>query len=139
MTSKLNKTPLINDGIQSNAYLKDTQIDEQFLETKDFFFQICKSISSVLTSCILSQKRLREPVFNMFYTFVDTEYTPLHQQRKQSIDSNKSLIDRMTYSNMLDSVVHKTFRRQAYSTLSSFLDMLKRSESLKQVPRIAEL
>lgn len=37
----------------------------------------------------------------------------------------------MTHSNMMDSDTNKAFRRQSYSTLSSFFDMFKRSESLR--------
>ena len=37
-TSKLSKTQLVNEGIQSQSYLKDTVLEEQFLETKDFFY-----------------------------------------------------------------------------------------------------
>lgn len=40
---------------------------------------------------------------------------------------------------MLDSNSHRAYRRQAYSTLSSYLDTFKRSGSLRQVPRIGEL
>lgn len=74
----------------------------------------------------------------MFYTFVEKEYAPLHKLKETNLDKSKTIIDRMTYANMLDSMVHKGFKRQAYSTLSSYFDMFKRSESLRQVPMIGD-
>lgn len=38
LSDNLNKTRLSEDSIQANAYLKDTRVDELFLEVKDFFF-----------------------------------------------------------------------------------------------------
>jgi hypothetical protein len=72
----------------------------------------------------------------MFFEFIECEYQPLHQSKE--IKETRSLVDRMLFANMLDSDSHKAFRRQAFSTMSSFLDMFRRSDGLRQVPRIAE-
>lgn len=98
---------------------------------------MCRSLASVLGPCILPHKNLRESLFEMFYDFVDLEYKPLHQQK--SAASGQSLVDRLTFSNMLDSESYKAFRRQAYSTLAGFLDTFKHCGTLRQVPRLQEL
>ncbi len=44
----------------------------------------------------------------------------------------------MTYANMMDSESFVKFRKQAYSKLYCYLEMLNRAESLKGIPRIDE-
>ena len=136
LLSSANKTRVSEDSLLHRAYMKDTTLNELFLEIKDFFYQLCRSISSVIGGTVLHQKKLRDPLFNVFYNFLDKEYLPLHQSK--GVGSG-TISERMVYANMLDSETHKAFRKQAYSTLSSFLDMLRRSDSLKGVPRLSEL
>jgi hypothetical protein len=76
--ANVNKSKLQGTDIVTQAYIKETQVDEQFIETKDFFYQVCRSVSGILGTCILPQKQLREPLFNMFYLFIEKEYVPLH-------------------------------------------------------------
>ena len=54
----LNKTPLsdmADDGqsIQAKAYYRETLLDEEYIETKDFFYQLCRCLGNALTPCIL--------------------------------------------------------------------------------------
>ena len=40
----------------------------------------------------------------------------------------------MTYANMVDSDEYKQYRRQAYSKLYCFLELLQKAESLRKIP-----
>ena len=48
-------------------------------------------------------------------------------------------MDRMTLSNMVDSEAFKAFRRQAYTKMYAFIELLTQAESLTKVPRVADL
>jgi hypothetical protein len=73
LMSNVDKTPIESTDILSNGYLKDTRLDETYLEVKDFFYQLTKALSGAL-STILPLKELREPVFDVFYGFIRHEY-----------------------------------------------------------------
>ena len=65
-------------SLATTAYMKETTLVETFIECKDFFYQMSKSLSGVLGACILPHKKLREPLFDLFYSFIDNEYVALH-------------------------------------------------------------
>lgn len=44
----------------------------------------------------------------------------------------------MTYANMVDSEEFKKYRRMAYSKLYCYLELLKGSDSLKEIPHREE-
>jgi hypothetical protein len=49
------------------------------------------------------------------------------------------MLDRMTFANMVDSEDYKKYRRQAYSKLYCFLELIQKAENLKKVTRLADL
>ena len=146
ISQNLNKTPLAATSIAAATYRSDCVIDGEFLEIKDMFYQVLQCFAGVLGSCILQQKNLREPFFNVFYEFLDKEYRVLLHKSKDvadRIDTHEDrpsyLLDRMTYANMLDSEGNRGHRRAAKIKMSNFLDVLKKADSLSQAPRIADL
>ena len=92
----------------------------------------------------MSSKSLREPIFDAFFSFIHLEYDNLFVRSNRekvssfSGSSDDALIDRMTQANVLDSESLKLYRRTAYSSLSSYLDLFRRADSLKQVPKIGD-
>lgn len=127
--SNLNKKPLEATDILSEAYLRDTKLDEDYLEVKDYFYQLTKSLSGALGT-ILPLKELREPIFDVFYGFIRHEYNQVFG-RKNLEGGSTDLIERMTQANVMDSDSMKLYRRTTYSCLSAYLELLKKASSLK--------
>jgi hypothetical protein len=127
--SKVDKTPMEATDILSEGYLKDTRLDETYLEVKDFFYQLTKAISGALTT-ILPLKELREPMFDVFYGFIRHEYNQVFSRKKLEGGST-DLIERMTQANVMDSDSMKLYRRTTYSSLAAYLELFKRANSLK--------
>jgi hypothetical protein len=73
--------------------------------------------------------------------FVSNEYKPSHSlglsQVRSSMREDHSLIHQMLAANV-DSEEKAKFKKQAYITLSNYFDMLKRADSLKQLPSIGD-
>ncbi len=44
----------------------------------------------------------------------------------------------MTYANMVDSEEYKKYRRQAYSKIYCFLEMLSKADNLRKINRLAD-
>ncbi|TNV87999.1 hypothetical protein FGO68_gene14880 [Halteria grandinella] len=117
------------------AYLSETKLEEDFMDVKDFFYNIAKSMCM---QTVFEDKKLRVKFFNeLFYPFIENEYTVLNfpQNTKKTGD----ILDRMTLSNMVDSEAFKSFRRQAYTKMYAFIELLTQSESLTKSPRVADL
>jgi hypothetical protein len=53
LISSANKTRVKDDSLLHRAYMKDTTLNELFLEIKDFFYQLCRSISTVIGGTVL--------------------------------------------------------------------------------------
>jgi hypothetical protein len=114
------------------------------LEAKDFHHQLGKCLAGALGTAIMPAKALREPIFDTFFTFIRLEYDVLFgRSNREKVSSGQGsgddrLIDRMTQANVMDSDLLKQYRRTAYSCLSSYLDLFRRGEGLKQVPKIGD-
>jgi hypothetical protein len=113
------------------------------LEAKDFFHQLGKCLAGSMSSAILPQKALREPVFEAFTSFIRYEYEILFQRKslakfESQGGANGRYIEKMTQANIMDSESMRTYRRTSYACLSSYLDLLRRADSLKQVPQIGD-
>lgn len=137
VNQNLNKSRSQASGIAATTYRSDCFISEPFLEIKDMLYQVLHCLSGVLGPCILSQKPLKELLFDRFYEFLDKEYYVLLQKKeraptpmKANQDRTSYLVDRMTHANMLDSESNKGHRRTARIKLSNFLDVFKRADSL---------
>jgi hypothetical protein len=97
------------------------------MDVKDFFYNLGKSLC---ISTILESKDYRSQLMSIIFGFIDYEYSTLHfskQTMSTSVGksgSDQVLLDRMTYANMVDSEEYKKYRRQAYSKLYCFLEML---------------
>ena len=50
--SHVDKTPVDSTDMMSQTYLKDTLLDEQYLEVKDFFYQLTKGLAGALGSIL---------------------------------------------------------------------------------------
>lgn len=117
------------------AYLSETKLEEDFMDVKDFFYNLAKSLCM---QTVFQDKKLRSRFFSeLFYPFIENEYTVLNfvQNAKKGGD----ILDRMTLSNMVDSEAFKSFRRQAYTKMYAFVELLVQAESLTKVPRVADL
>lgn len=96
------------------------------MDMKDFFYNVGKSLC---ISTILESKDFRGQFMAVFFSFIDCEYTPLHFSRhslagQAGATQDQGLLDRMTFANMVDSEDYKKYRRQAYSKLYCFLELL---------------
>lgn len=56
LIEKLNKKMIIGEDAMTKAYVMDTRVEELFIETKDFFHQMCRCVGSMLGSVILPKK-----------------------------------------------------------------------------------
>ena len=56
LLASLNKRQVASDSTLAAAYLRENQLEEEFLEIKDFFFQNCRGLGGVLSQHILPQK-----------------------------------------------------------------------------------
>lgn len=66
--------------------------------------------------------------------FIDNEYSPLHfSKHSLSYKQESSLLDKMTYANMVDSEQYKKYRRQAYSKIYCFLELLQQADNLRKL------
>ena len=107
------------------------------MDAKDYFYNIGKSLD---IPTIMESKIYRAELFEIFYSFIDAEYQTLflskRGENREAIlaDDESGLLDKMTYANMVDSDEYKQYRRQAYSKLYCFLELLQRAESLKKIP-----
>ena len=127
--SHVDKTPVVSSDMMTQTYLRDTLLEEEYLEVKDFFYQLTKGLSGALGS-ILPQKELREPIFDVFFGFIRHEYNQVFSRKKMeggSID----LVERMTQANVMDSESMKQYRKCTYSSLSAYLELFKKANSLK--------
>ena len=112
-------------SLVAKAYSRDSLLQEDFMDVKDFFYNISKSLC--IATVMENGKDLRPRLFSLFYSFIDCEYTTLylsksvHNVQQQSTDK---LLDQMTYANMVDSEEYRKYRRIAYSKLYCFLEML---------------
>jgi len=79
LTFNLNKSKVSSGSLLASAYRRDTVLNDQFMETKDFFYNMGKCLSGALSQCVLAKKQLREPLFKVFYEFLEVEYYPLHR------------------------------------------------------------
>lgn len=111
------------------------------MDVKDFFYNVVKS---VCISTVMERKELRPRFLDIFYSFIDNEYAPLHFHKhtlsSSSHSNNKGdslRLDRMTYANMIESDDYKKYRRQAYSKIYCFLELLQRADNLKKLPRLS--
>ncbi len=94
------------------GYLKDSCLTDDFMDVKDFFYNIVKSLC---ISTILDSKDYRARFVQILFDFIDKEYTPLHFSRHVHIESGNDLeairLDRMTYANMVETEEYKKYRR----------------------------
>jgi len=81
INKNLNKTQSKSSSIAATTYRTDCLITGQFLEIKDMFYQVLQCLAHVLGPCIMTQKRLNEPLFDVFYEFLEKEYFVLLQKR----------------------------------------------------------
>jgi hypothetical protein len=87
--------------------LKETLLKEDFMDVKDFFYNIGKSIC---IPTVMESKELRPKLLSIFLSFIDNEYSQLHFAKRHLVSSD-SLLDRMTYANMIDTEQYKKYRR----------------------------
>ena len=135
--SNIDKTPLESSDLMSSTYLRDTKLEEQYLEVKDFFYQLTKALSGALGT-ILPRKELREPIFNVFFGFIRHEYNQVFSRKTQESIGSTDLVERMTQANVMDSDAMRQYRKTTYSSLSAYLELYKKAGSLKQIPQIGE-
>jgi hypothetical protein len=126
-------------------YRSDCTIGGEFLEVKDMLYQVLQCFAGVLGPCILQQKNLREPFFDLFYEFLNKEYLMLLHKSEgvaAQVDADQDrpsyLLDRMTYANMLDSEGNRGHRRAARIKMSNFLDVFRKADSLGHAPKVAD-
>lgn len=117
-----------------DSYLKETKLSDDYMEMKDFFYNLTKSIC---IESILSSNSLKTQFFTHLYSFIDLEYNLLYFS-KSSV-THTELLDKMTYANMLDSEDYKAFRRQAYAKLYCYLELLGKADNLKKIPEKEKL
>jgi hypothetical protein len=79
--------------------LKETQLKEDFMEVKDFFYNIGKSICM---DTVMDSKEYRPKFIAVFTSFIDNEYSQLHFSKRSLQGQDTSLLDKMTYANMID-------------------------------------
>jgi len=78
------------------------------MEIKDFFYNIGKSIC---IPTLMESKVYRPRFLALFMNFIDHEYSTLHfSKQKISNEGGVSLLDNMTYANMIDSEQYKKYR-----------------------------
>ena len=65
-------------NLVSKTFLKETRLTEDFMDVKDFFYNIGKSFC---VSTVMDSKDYRLQLFNIFNSFVDHEYTTLYLSR----------------------------------------------------------
>jgi hypothetical protein len=63
LLDNLNKTEVVNENSLALAYIQDCSVNEEFLEVKDYFYQITKAIGFVMGPVVLQEKVLREALF----------------------------------------------------------------------------
>ena len=56
------------------AFQRDAKLDEDCLDINDFLFQICKAIQGALHPTILSQRSLKNQIFDVYHEFIAYEY-----------------------------------------------------------------
>ena len=91
---------LKDNDILDRTYIKDTSLTPDSLEARDFLHQLGKSLAGALSPAIMPFKQLREPVFDVFFSFIHQEYDKLFVRSNGSkIEpglKDDDLIDRMT-------------------------------------------
>ena len=142
LLSSMNQTlSLDRDDHLIQAYQRDAKLDEDCLDINDFLFQVCKAIQGALHPTILSQNRLKSHVFDVFHEFIAYEFDRKHGAAIVEVEDlgDAKIIERMSRANQVESEANKSHRRQSFSTLSSFLELLRHSDSLKAVPNVQAL
>ena len=73
----INKVEVAQDkSMVMTAYLSETKLEEDFMDVKDFFYNIAKSLCM---QTVFENKKLRLQFFNeLFYPFIENEYTTLN-------------------------------------------------------------
>ena len=71
----------------------------------------------------MDSKELRPKLVSIFNSFIDNEYSQLHFS-KRALNNSDSLLDKMTYANMIDTEQYKKYRKQSYSKLYCYLELL---------------
>jgi hypothetical protein len=65
--TRLSEIAIDGVGVCAEAYLMQTQLDEQYLETKDYFYQLSKTLGNSLSSCIFPKREFKNLLLNSFY------------------------------------------------------------------------
>ena len=113
MKMVFDKSEEVNDSMVYKSFIIETKLDDNFLEIKDFFYNIVKSLC---INTVMSNVPFKEKLFSIFTSFIDNEYTTLFMVR-HAVDHNyleneeDILLNNMTYANMVDSEDYKKFRR----------------------------
>ena len=58
------------DDLMTITYEKDAKLDALFMEVKDFFFNISKSVSRVI-DYLFEHKDLKADLFRILYAYID--------------------------------------------------------------------
>lgn len=116
-------SPKIDISVEKKAVLRETLLNKEFMEIKDFYYNIGKSIC---IPTVMESKVHRPRFLALFMNFIDNEYAALHFSKHSlsNVNEDSSLLDKMTYANMIDSEQYRKYRRQAYSKLYCFLELL---------------
>lgn len=62
------------DDSLGRTFVRDTSLQEESVDPSDYFFHLSKSLASVFSSEILSDKPNRDLILGHFYSFIDEEY-----------------------------------------------------------------
>lgn len=60
-----------SDELIGRAFTQGTKLDEEFMDAKDYFYNIGKSLD---IPTIMESKIYRAELFEIFYSFIDAEY-----------------------------------------------------------------
>ncbi|CDW84473.1 small subunit processome component 20 homolog [Stylonychia lemnae] len=131
------KSEYPNQSLLYKSYIKEQTLNHEFLEVKDFFYNLTKTIQLQIDP-IMSNTQLRQQLMSQFYDFIDKEFRALNSQRQQKISQNQDLLDRMTYANMIDSDQYTKYKRQTYSKLYCYVEIFNRADNLKNMQRLQD-
>ena len=112
------------------------------MEVKDVFYNLTKTLQYIIDELLESSER--EHLFQVIYSFINCEYRVLYQSHTQEnkaklLTGDQELIDQITKANMIDSEDYKGFRRQSYSKLYAFIELLNKASNLSKLPSLESL
>lgn len=87
LSHKNGLTDNASDSLLIKSFLKESLLNDDFMEVKDFFYNVGKSLD---IGTVMESKILRPLLFSLFYNFIDAEYTVLYLSKNNNSISQTS-------------------------------------------------